>query len=160
MLRAHNAVLSQRRPWRIWWGHRTGRDHGRPASESIAILRLDSMGGWTQLKFKPGPNLNHRLRQPVPGGLLRNIIGATARAVRPHCVVATLVDFDDASGLYDRRSFLSLSKALRAFTIDVHPRKLLSVMIEDGYLPVFVFAASIALHAGRRGLCLFFLQVP
>ena len=69
-----------------------------------------------------------------------------------------LVDFEDASGFHDWGSFLSLGKPFRAFSIDVYPRKLFAVMIENGHLPVLMFAPPIALHAGRGRFCLFFLH--
>lgn len=76
-----------------------------------------------------------------------------------HQFQAALIDFEDASGFDNRGPFLSFGKPLRTLAIDINARKFFTVMIEDGDLPVLVFAASITLHAGRRPFCLFLLQV-
>jgi hypothetical protein len=64
------------------------------------------------------------------------------------CIRLILIDFQDAGRLNDGRSFLAFSKALGAFPIDIHPSKLLAIVIVDRDLPMAMFATLIALESG------------
>ena len=59
----------------------------------------------------------------------------------------SLIHFDDARSSHHRGPFLPLSKSLGPLAIDVHARKPLPIGVIDGYLPVSVFAAAVAVQA-------------
>lgn len=54
-----------------------------------------------------------------------------------------LVDFEDASRLYDRRLPLALSKAHGAVAVDIDAGELFAVVVVNSYLPVTVLAPPI-----------------
>jgi hypothetical protein len=60
-----------------------------------------------------------------------------------------LIDFQDASGFYNRRLFLASGKALSTLAIDINTGELLAVMVIDGHLPVMVFTPAVPAYPVR-----------
>jgi hypothetical protein len=54
-----------------------------------------------------------------------------------------LVDFEDPGRFHDRGLLLPGGKALRPFPVDVDPRELFTIFIEDSNLPVTMLPPAI-----------------
>jgi len=60
----------------------------------------------------------------------------------------TLVHFENARGPDDRRPFLAGGKALGAIAVNIYARESFAVAIENGDLPVTMFAPLITFEPG------------
>jgi hypothetical protein len=66
-----------------------------------------------------------------------------ALRLRGLCARAGLADFDDASHLYDGGFSLPLCKISGLLMIDIGARKPLTVLVEQGHLPMMVLAPCV-----------------
>jgi hypothetical protein len=63
-------------------------------------------------------------------------------------VAKLLVDFEYPGSPNDGGLLLPFGKPSRSLPVDIHPRELFAISIENGNLPMAVFAAAVILQAG------------